>query len=86
MNWTVNPKPLDLSVNKIYNGNAIFSSGFTLSGMVNGDSPPILSGVAMVAGKNAGTYSNFDNSTLTLGNSNYTLVLLVFFKSVTYFY
>lgn len=72
-NWTVAARPLTVSVSKTYDGSASFGSGFTLSGMVNGDAVPTLSGSASVAGADAGSYSGFSSSTLALGNANYTL-------------
>ncbi|MBT9500083.1 MAG: filamentous hemagglutinin N-terminal domain-containing protein [Burkholderiaceae bacterium] len=72
-NWTVAAKPLSVSVSKTYDGSASFGSGFSLSGMVNGDGVPTLSGSASVAGAGAGSYNAFGSSTLVLGNANYTL-------------
>ncbi|MEW6550784.1 MAG: MBG domain-containing protein [Campylobacterota bacterium] len=74
VNWIINPKVIDLSVSKTYDGNANFTSGFTLDStdIVNSDSVGI-SGSASVSSANANTYTSFDSSTLALDNSNYTL-------------
>lgn len=73
LSWVVNPRPVTLSVSKVFDGTASFQSGYSLSGMVNGDSTPGLTGSASVSAKNAGTYTSFSTSTLSLNNSNYTL-------------
>ncbi|PVX35498.1 MBG domain-containing protein [Janthinobacterium sp. 78] len=71
--WTVTPRPLNVAVTKTYDGSGTFNSGFVLSGLVNGDSAPSVSGSATVGSRNAGRYSSFDSSTLSLSNSNYVL-------------
>lgn len=74
INWVVNPRALTLTVSKVYDGNANFSSGIALSGTVNGDAAPtITGGSASVSSINAGSYNSFAASTLTQSNSNYTL-------------
>ena len=73
IDWTINPRPLNVAVSKTYNGSAAFNSGFVLSGMVNSDSHPVVSGSASVASANATTYNSFSSSTLALDNGNYTL-------------
>ncbi|WP_071324520.1 two-partner secretion domain-containing protein [Janthinobacterium sp. 1_2014MBL_MicDiv] len=71
--WTVTPRALDVAVSKTYDGSATFNAGFVLSGLVNGDSAPTVSGTARVSGSSAGRYSRFDASTLSLSNGNYVL-------------
>ena len=71
--WTVTPRPLDVAVTKTYDGSATFNAGFVLSGLVNGDRAPTVAGSATVGSRNAGRYSSFDSSTLSLSNSNYVL-------------
>lgn len=71
--WAINARPLTVTVSKIYDGSAAFTSGFSLSGMVNSDAAPTLSGGASVASRNAGNYTSLASSTLTQNNSNYTL-------------
>ncbi|SDA86676.1 MBG domain-containing protein, partial [Janthinobacterium sp. 551a] len=71
--WTVTPRPLNVAVTKTYDGSSTFNSGFVLSGLVNGDSAPAVTGSASVGGRNAGRYSSFDSSTLSLSNTNYVL-------------
>jgi filamentous hemagglutinin family protein len=72
-NWSITPRTLNLSVSKTYDGNSTMVSGFALTGMVNGDSSPSLTGTAAVASKNVGAYSGFVSSSLALSNSNYSL-------------
>ncbi|WP_426057742.1 MBG domain-containing protein [Janthinobacterium sp. PSPC2-1] len=71
--WTVTPRPLNVAVTKTYDGSGTFNAGFVLSGLVNGDSAPSITGSASVGSRNAGRYSSFDSSTLNLSNSNYVL-------------
>ena len=71
--WTVTPRPLNVAVTKTYDGSSTFNSGFVLSGLVNGDSAPTVAGSATVGSRNAGRYSSFDSSTLSLSSSNYVL-------------
>ncbi|WP_436522547.1 MBG domain-containing protein [Janthinobacterium sp. GB4P2] len=71
--WTVTPRPLNVAVTKTYDGSGTFNAGFVLSGLVNGDSAPSVTGSASVGSRNAGRYSSFDSSTLNLSNSNYVL-------------
>ncbi len=71
---TINPAAVNLTVSKTYNGSAVFTTGFTLSGQVVGETAPtVLSGNANVSSANANAYSSFISSTLALNNSNYTL-------------
>ncbi|MGK5037874.1 filamentous hemagglutinin N-terminal domain-containing protein [Janthinobacterium sp. LB3P118] len=71
--WTVAPRVLDVAVSKTYDGSATFNAGFVLSGLVNGDRAPGVTGTVRVSGSNAGRYSGFDTSTLSLSNGNYVL-------------
>ena len=71
--WTITPRTLNLGVSKVYDGSAIFNSGFVLSGLVNGDTVPSVSGSASVASRNVGTSTQLSESTLALSNPNYTL-------------
>ena len=71
--WTVTPRPLNVAVTKTYDGSSTFNAGFVLSGLVNGDSAPTVAGSAAVGASNAGHYSSFNASTLSLSNSNYVL-------------
>ncbi len=73
LGWTVNPRPLTVTVSKTYDASAAFTSGFSLSGTVNSDATPTLSGGASVSSINAGNYTSFASSTLTQNNTNYTL-------------
>ncbi|MEI6802566.1 MAG: MBG domain-containing protein [Burkholderiales bacterium] len=71
---TINKKPLDVTVSKTYDGNANFTTGFTLSGnVVGGEALPTLTGAAAVSSPNATTYSSFASSTLGITSTNYTL-------------
>ncbi|MCV2357578.1 filamentous hemagglutinin N-terminal domain-containing protein [Paucibacter sp. TC2R-5] len=72
-NWSITPRTLNLSVSKTYDGNNSMVSGFALTGMVNGDASPTVTGTAAVASKNVGAYSAFVSSSLALSNSNYSL-------------
>lgn len=69
----INPKPLNISVIKGYDGGTLFNNGFNLTGMISGEQSPIVSGSANVSSATAGTYTSFANSTLALSNANYTL-------------
>lgn len=72
--WTVSPRPLNLSFSKVYDGSNNFAgNGATLSGMVNGNAAPALSGIATVSSKNVGSYNALLSSSLILSDSNYTL-------------
>ena len=71
--WTVTPRVLDVAVSKTYDGSATFNAGFVLSGLVNGDRAPTVSGAASASGSNAGRYSGVDASGLSLSDSNYVL-------------
>ena len=74
-NWVINPRPLNVSVTKVYDGNVNYSAGYVFTGMVNGNSAPtVSSGAASVSGKNVGNYTSFATNTLTLSDSNYTVV------------
>ena len=71
--WTVDPKPLNISVTKTYDANASFSSGFSFTGMVGVDAAPTVSGgAASVSSPNANTYTSFAANTLALSDPNYT--------------
>ncbi|MCF8209117.1 MAG: filamentous hemagglutinin N-terminal domain-containing protein, partial [Rhodoferax sp.] len=69
----VDPRSLGLTASKTYNGSTRFDGGFVLSGIVNGDATPAVSGTADVASANAASYTSFASSTLALNNANYTL-------------
>jgi filamentous hemagglutinin family protein len=74
LSWTVNPRPLTVTVSKAFDGSASFTSGFSLSGTVNGDATPSLTGgSASTPSSNAGSYTSFATNTLTQNNANYTL-------------
>jgi hypothetical protein len=74
-NWTVDPKPLNISVTKTYNADASFSSGFSFTGMVGLDAAPtVTSGTAAVSSPNANTYRSFVANSLALSDPNYTAV------------
>lgn len=74
LSWSVTKKPLTVTVIKPYDGNAVFTKGFTLTGTVNGDATPaITSGLASVSSVSPGTYNRFISNTLALSNANYTL-------------
>ena len=73
INWVITPRPLNLTASKTYDGSTGFNSGYVLTGMVNGNSQPTVSGSADVSSANAATYSSFSSSTLALDNGNYTL-------------
>ena len=73
-NWTITPRPLNLSASKTYDRTALFNSGFLLSGLVNGDPMPGVTGSAAVASRNVGTSTSLSDSTLAPSNPNYTLV------------
>ena len=61
------------SLNTTYNGQNQTVSGFTASGLVNGETAAVLSNVsASVTGKNAGSYSNVASGT----DSNYDLTFV----------
>ncbi|MCV2355588.1 filamentous hemagglutinin N-terminal domain-containing protein [Paucibacter sp. B2R-40] len=72
-NWSITPRSLNLSVSKTYDGNSSIASGFALTGMLNGDASPTVTGSAAVGSKNVGTYTAFASSSLALSNSNYSL-------------
>ncbi len=70
----IDKKAIDLSVTKTYDGNANFTSGFTLdtNDIVNGDTVNV-SGTATTSSANAGNYNSFSSNMLSLDNANYTL-------------
>ncbi|NTV01346.1 MAG: filamentous hemagglutinin N-terminal domain-containing protein [Chlorobiaceae bacterium] len=70
--YAITQRPLNLTVSKTYDGSASFSSGFTLSGQVSGESPTV-SGSALVSSADANSYTGFSSSSLSLSSSNYTL-------------
>ena len=71
--WTINPRPLNVTVSKTYDGTGTINSGFILSGMVNGNAAPTVTGTAAVNSANAATYSAFSSGNLALSSGNYTL-------------
>ena len=69
---TIQPRPVDVSVAKTYNGNSTFTSGFVVSnGVLAGDTVN-LSGSATVSSANAGSYAAFSSNNLVSSNPNYT--------------
>ena len=61
------------SLNTVYNGKDQTAAGFSASGLVNGETESVLSGVtASVTGKDAGSYSNKANGV----DKNYDLTLI----------
>ena len=73
VDWSITARPVDVAVSKTYDGTAAFSTGFSLSGVVNGDTVA-LNAKASVTGTsvNAGFYTTYASaSNLTLNNSNY---------------
>jgi filamentous hemagglutinin family protein len=74
-NWVINPRPLNVSVTKTYDGNANYTVGYVFTGMVNGNAAPtVTSGAASVSSKNVGSYTSFVTNTLVLSDTNYTAV------------
>jgi len=73
VNWVINPRPLNVNVNKTYDSNANFSSGFSLGNVPTGFTAPTVNGSAAVSSPNAAAYNSFASSTLTLSDNNYTL-------------
>jgi filamentous hemagglutinin family protein len=71
--WSVVARPLTVTVSKVYDGSGLFSSGFALSNIVNGDATPALTGTASASSDDVGSYNSFASSTLSQNNSNYTL-------------
>lgn len=79
-NLSITPRPLDISVSKVYDGKTTFDTDFKVeSGKVAGDTVNV-SGVITAASKNVGQYSNqaisgseiVNGATfLTLDNANY---------------
>ncbi len=78
-NFTMNPKALNFTVAKVYDGNASFSNAntYTLTGMVNNEiAPTISAGTASIASANVNSASpatSFSSNTLALSDTNYTL-------------
>jgi hypothetical protein len=77
---SIDPAPLDLTLSKVYDGNAQIgpSNAYELTGMVAAElAPRITGGVANVASPRAGsyksTYLELAAPTLTLSDPNYTL-------------
>ena len=73
VNWSISARPLGVAVSKTYDGTTAFSTGFSLSGVVNGDTVA-LNAKASVTGTsaNAGVYDRYASaSNLTLNNTNY---------------
>ena len=67
-------RPVNISVAKNYNGNADFTTGFTLGNIVSGETVSINSGSATVSSANTGSYTSFTANTLSLSDANnYTL-------------
>ncbi|MDD2382974.1 MAG: filamentous hemagglutinin N-terminal domain-containing protein [Sulfurospirillaceae bacterium] len=67
-------RPVNISVAKNYNGNADFTTGFTLGNIVSGETVSIDSGSATVSSANTGSYTSFTTNTLSLSDANnYTL-------------
>ncbi len=77
--FTMNPKALNFTVAKVYDGNASFSNAntYTLTGMVNNEiAPTISAGTASIASANVNSASpatSFSSNTLALSDANYTL-------------
>ena len=83
-NLTINKAILNTSVTKVYDATNVFTSNFTFTGTVNGESAPsVVSGQATVNSKNAATYTNFASNSLILDNQNYTLNGGFVFASIT---
>jgi autotransporter-associated beta strand protein len=64
------------SISKTYDGNTTFTNAnsYTLTGMVNSDAQPLISGgSATTSSANVNAYGSFATNTLTLSNTNYTL-------------
>jgi filamentous hemagglutinin family protein len=71
---TINKKPIDLSVEKIYDGTVDFNNNFVLNqnDIISGDNVNI-SGSATTSLKDANTYTSFVVNNLLLDNNNYEL-------------
>ncbi len=77
-NFTLNPKALNLTISKTYDGNATFTNAntYALMGMANSESAPtISSGSATLSSANvtASAATSFATNTFALSNTNYTL-------------
>ena len=71
---TIDKRPVSINVAKIYDGNADFTTGFTLDNIVSGETVSIDSGSATVSSANTGSYTSFTANTLNLSDTNnYTL-------------
>ncbi len=82
-NWYIFPAPLNITVTKEYDGSNSFATGFNLSGMVNSDAAPTVTGTATVSNKNVSSYDSFLANNLTLSNGNYTFDMGTVSASIT---
>lgn len=71
VNAVINPKRLDISVTKEWNGSTSFTSGFNLTGIVGNDSV-LVTNAPSVSSADPATYTNFSTLPI-LSNTNYTL-------------
>ena len=71
VNAVINPKRLDISVTKEWNGSTSFTSGFNLTGIVGNDSV-LVTNAPSVSSADPATYTSFSTLPI-LSNTNYTL-------------
>ncbi|NTV25890.1 MAG: filamentous hemagglutinin N-terminal domain-containing protein [Chlorobiaceae bacterium] len=74
---TVDPKPLDVTGNKVYDASPTFNANqltIDASGLVGNDTLPSISGYAESSGKDVGIYHAWALNELKLNNGNYTLI------------
>lgn len=74
---TVDPKPLDVTGNKVYDASPTFNANrltIDASGLVGNDTLPSISGYAESPGKDVGIYHAWALNELKLNNGNYTLI------------
>lgn len=69
---TIQPRPVDITVSKTYDGTKLFNSGFEVGNRVGNDVVNIM-GFALVPSVNAGSYNSFLANSLAVSNSNYTV-------------
>jgi hypothetical protein len=70
---TISPRPLDITVSKNQDGNATFTTGFTVSNAVSPQDTPTVTGSATVPRQDVGDYTAFEQVNLVSSSANYTV-------------
>jgi len=70
---TILPRPLDITVSKNQDGNATFTTGFTVGNAVSPQDTPTVTGSATVQRTDVGDYTAFEQVNLVSSSANYTV-------------